>query len=174
MSDIKFGFDEYCAEVKEYTDAFFAREGHRPRAFVRTFGCQQNEADSERLRGTLVLLGYELCDNENEADCILVNTCAIREHAEKRALSIVGQYKHFKEKNKDLIIGVCGCMVAQEHRREELRRSYPYVDLVFGTTVLHEFPTLLLEKMEAGRRRFCADVADHVVPEQMPVVRESN
>ena len=104
MSEIKFGFDEYCIKVKEYTDAFASREGHPPRAFVRTFGCQQNEADSERLRGTLVLLGYELCDNEREADCILVNTCAIREHAEIKALSVIGQYKHLKAKNPDLII----------------------------------------------------------------------
>ena len=90
-----------------------------------TFGCQQNVADSEKLSGMAKEMGYEITDAPECAELILVNTCAIREHAERRALSIVGQYKHLKEKNKELIIGVCGCMVAQEHRREQLKKIYP-------------------------------------------------
>ena len=164
---------EAMRQLRARNDAIFAASGRRPGAFVLTFGCQQNEADSEHIAGMCREMGYAILTTPDEADLIMVNTCAIREHAEKKALSIVGQYKHLKAKNPSLIVGVCGCMVAQEHRREELKRSYPYVDLVFGTTVLHEFPTLLLEKLTAGRRRFCADVADHVVPEQMPVIRES-
>jgi tRNA-2-methylthio-N6-dimethylallyladenosine synthase len=160
-------------QVRARNDEIFAARGTRPGAFVLTFGCQQNEADSEHIAGMCREMGYTILTSPDEADLIMVNTCAIREHAEKKALSIVGQYKHLKAKNPSLIVGVCGCMVAQEHRREELKRSYPYVDLVFGTTVLHEFPTLLEEKITAGRRRFCADVADHVVPEEMPVIRES-
>ncbi len=165
---------EAMRRVREHNDTIAAKTGTRPGAFVLTFGCQQNEADSEHIAGMCREMGYTVVSSPEAASLIMVNTCAIREHAEKKALSIVGQYKHLKAKNPSLIVGVCGCMVAQEHRREELKHSYPYVDLVFGTTVLHEFPTLLLEKMTAGRRRFCADVADHVVPEDMPVIRESS
>ena len=81
-------------------------------AFVYTLGCQQNEADSEVIRGILKSLGYEITYDENKADIIIVNTCAVREHAEMRALSIIGRYKHNKIKNPDLIIGVCGCMTS--------------------------------------------------------------
>lgn len=159
--------------IRQFNDDKTAQSGSRPGAYVLTFGCQQNEADSEHIAGMCREMGYRIVDTPEDAVLIMVNTCAIREHAEKKALSVVGQYKHLKAKNPSLIIGVCGCMVAQAHRREELKHSYPYVDLVFGTTVLHEFPTLLAEKLRAGRRKFCEDVADHVVPEHMPVIRES-
>ena len=114
-----------------------------PRCFVLTFGCQQNVADSEKLSGMAVEMGYTITDKPEDATLILVNTCAIREHAEIKALSIVGQYKHLREKNPDLVIGVCGCMVAQEHRREQLKRSYPYVSFILGTSVLHRLPERL-------------------------------
>ena len=89
--------------------------------FIQTFGCQQNEADSEKMLGIATSLGYLPVDTPDRADLILVNTCAIREHAEKRALSIIGGYKHCKEANPSLIIGVCGCMPAQPHRAEEIK-----------------------------------------------------
>ena len=94
--------------------AFISGKGFK--ACVFTLGCQQNEADSERMRGILADLGYEITYKEEEANLLLVNTCAIREHAERRALSIVGRYKHYKTKNPDLVIGVCGCMTAQEQK----------------------------------------------------------
>ena len=147
--------------------------GHTPRCYVLTFGCQQNVADSEKLTGMAELMGYEVTERPDMADLILVNTCAIREHAEKRALSIVGQYKHFKEKNKDLIIGVCGCMVAQEHRRDQLKKSYPYVDLVVGTSVLHRLPELLARKLSQRKRLFDGG-EEHAIVEQMPIRRESD
>ena len=106
--------------------------GANKKAFVFTLGCQQNEADSEKIMGMLTQMGYVLTENEEEADVLIVNTCAIREHAEKRALSIVGRFKHYKAKNPDIIIGVCGCMTAQEHRREHFKRSYHYVNFTFG------------------------------------------
>jgi len=118
----------FTEEIIKYTDKLSLELGRRPRAFVRTFGCQQNEADSERLRGMLCALGYELAEDEKSAEIILVNTCAIREHAEIKALSSVGQYKHLKTKNPKLIIGVCGCMAAEKHRADQLKNSYIYVD----------------------------------------------
>ena len=94
---------------------------------MQTFGCQQNEADSERLCGMAELMGYTVTDDPDQADLIIVNTCAVREHAELKTLSIAGQYKHIKEKNPDLIIGICGCMVSQEHRTLDIKNKYPYL-----------------------------------------------
>ena len=159
--------------VKRYGEAFAAEKGHLPRCYVLTFGCQQNVADSEKLSGMAELMGYEITERPDLADLILVNTCAIREHAEKRALSIVGQYKHLKEKNRDLIIGVCGCMVAQEHRRDQLKRSYPYVDFVLGTSVLHRLPSILAQRL-AQRRRLFDGEEEHAIVEQVPIRRESD
>ena len=88
-------------------------ENKNKKAYVLTFGCQQNEADSEKLRGMAVSMGYSITDKPEDAELIVVNTCAIREHAEQKALSTVGQFKHLKEKNPALVIAVCGCMVAQ-------------------------------------------------------------
>ena len=148
-------------------------EGKGLKACVFTLGCQQNEADSERMRGMLSALGYEITYKEDEADLLLVNTCAIREHAERRALSIVGRYKHYKAKNPDLIIGVCGCMTAQEHRVEHFKRSYHYVDFVFGTGGAHMLPELVLNALKKGKRLFHMDRETPKIAEGIPVVRES-
>ncbi|MBQ7160615.1 MAG: tRNA (N6-isopentenyl adenosine(37)-C2)-methylthiotransferase MiaB, partial [Clostridia bacterium] len=90
--------------------------GEGKKACVQTFGCQQNEADSERLGGMLSEMGFEIVYDVKDADLILVNTCAVREHAELKALSITGQFKHLKDAKPSLLIGICGCMVTQEHR----------------------------------------------------------
>ena len=119
-------------------------EGKELYAVVKTYGCQQNEADSERLAGMLRQMGYVLSEEEEKADLILVNTCAVREHAELKALSITGQFKHLKEKNRSLLIGICGCMVSQEHRKDDIKMKYPYVDFLFGTSMLYRFPELSL------------------------------
>jgi len=148
-------------------------EGKGLKACVFTLGCQQNEADSERMRGILKSLGYEITYKEDEADLLLVNTCAIREHAERRALSIVGRYKHYKTKNPDLIIGVCGCMTAQEHRIEHFKHSYPYVDFVFGTGTMHRLPEYVSNALNKGKRLFAIDPQTPEIAEGLPVVRES-
>ena len=95
---------EYIKKIRSANDSYFLASGERRRAFVLTLGCQQNEADSERLMGMAIDMGYDKTDDPEKASLIMVNTCAIREHAEKRALSLVGQYKHIKAKNPDLII----------------------------------------------------------------------
>lgn len=170
------------AEQKQYTDRLLAwneqykkETGSARKFFVLTFGCQQNEADSERLAGIALMCGYERTETPASADLILVNTCAVREHAELKALSIVGQYKHLKAKKPELIVGVCGCMPAQKARREELKMKYPYVDLVFGTASFWRLPELLCEKITRGKRFFYdEDSADFTtVAEGLPVRRES-
>ena len=165
---------QYIEKLRGYTASLAAEQGSAPKCFVLTFGCQQNVADSEKLSGMARDMGYELCDDPADADLIAVNTCAIREHAEQKALSIVGQYKHLKAKKPSLIIAVCGCMVAQEHRREDIKHKYPYVDLTFGTASLHRFPELLWQKISRSRRIFCPEETEYTVAEGVPICRESN
>ena len=164
----------YVARIKAENDRYFDACGERKRAFVLTFGCQQNEADSEKLAGMSESMGYVLTNTPDDADLILVNTCAIREHAEKKALSIVGQYKHLKAKKPTLMIGVCGCMVTQEHRKEEIKHRYPYVDFVFGTSSLHRLPQLMWEKQTRGKRLFCPEESAYLVAEGLPIHRNSD
>ncbi|MEE0968950.1 MAG: tRNA (N6-isopentenyl adenosine(37)-C2)-methylthiotransferase MiaB [Clostridia bacterium] len=150
------------------------KNGKKPGAYVLTFGCQQNEADSEKIAGMAKAMGYEIQYKPEGADLIMVNTCAVREHAEKKALSSIGQFKHLKAENHDLMIGVCGCMVTQKHRSEEIKRSYPYVDFIFGTSGLHRFPELLYEKTVKGKRIFCPEEDEYLVAEGLGINRESD
>ena len=165
---------EYTARILAENERYLAENGSRPRAFVLTLGCQQNEADSERLAGMAVAMGYEMTDTPEEARLIMVNTCAIREHAEQRALSLVGQYKHLKAKNPELIIVICGCMVVQEHRINDIKFKYPYVDILFGTSSIHRFPEFLCEKLRRGKRILRSDETEYLVAEGIPVHRESS
>ena len=103
-----------------------------PLAYVRSYGCQQNVNDGEKIRGVLLDCGFGITDSAENADLILFNTCAVREHAEQRVFGNVGALKRLKEKNPRLMIGLCGCMAQQPHIVEKVRSSYPYVDLVFG------------------------------------------
>lgn len=148
------------------------------KAFVRTFGCQQNESDGEKLMGSLMLCGFSRACDEAEADLILINTCAIREHAEKRELSYAGQLKKLKENKKDLIIGICGCMPQQMHRTEQIKKSYPYVDFAFGTDMNHRLPEILHSVVYGTKRMFFINDLPHdsfgVISEGMPVCRASS
>ncbi len=166
---------ERCiSEISAENNRYLAENGIRKKAFIMTLGCQQNEADSEKLAGMSEAMGYEITDAPDNASLIIVNTCAIREHAEKRALSIVGQYKHIKAKNPELIICICGCMVVQEHRIQDIKMRYPYVDILFGTSDIHKFPGLLLEKMRRGKRILRSDEGEYLVAEGLPIRRESS
>ncbi len=166
----------YVSQVKAWNERYTTEKGTRRGCFVLTFGCQQNEADSEKISGMAEQMGYEIKATPEEADLIMVNTCAIREHAEKKALSIIGQYKHLKAKNPDLIIGVCGCMTAQEHRRDELKHRYPYVTFTLGTASLHHFPKVLWDVIQQKRRFITAESEldfTKTVAEGAPIRRES-
>ena len=148
-------------------------KGQIKRVFVQTFGCQQNEADSEKLLGMAVAMGYIPTAKPDDADLIIVNTCAVREHAEKKTLSIIGQYKHIKERKPWLVIAVGGCMVGQEYRRNELKMRYPYVDITFPPGSSHLFPKLLAERLEGGRRFFATEDECPEIAEEMPLSRDS-
>ena len=143
-----------------------------PKFFVQTFGCQQNEADSERLAGLCCAMGYEKATCPEDAELILVNTCAVREHAEKKALSIIGQYKHIKDKNPAVVIGVGGCMVTQKSRADKLKMSYPYVSFTFDTAAIHTVPSLVLNALRGGSRKFILS-DEWKINEGVPIHRES-
>ena len=147
-------------------------KGKAPRAFVHTYGCQGNVADSEHIKGLLVDMGYTLCETPEEADLILYNTCAIREHAEDRVFGNVGALKTLKRTNPNLIIALCGCMMQQPHIAEKIKNSYPFVSLVFGTHVLHRLPELMSRVLCSGKRLFCTDESDGVIAEGLPVARD--
>ncbi|MBR4960420.1 MAG: tRNA (N6-isopentenyl adenosine(37)-C2)-methylthiotransferase MiaB [Clostridia bacterium] len=154
----------FAAEGKTGTDA--------PLYYILTFGCQQNEADSERLGGLCVSMGYRRTEDMEKADLILVNTCAIREHAEKKALSIIGSCKHIREKNPGLLVGVGGCMVTQKHRADKLKGSYPYVSFTFDTGAVHLLPSLVENALTGGKRQFIhSDVFE--IAEGLPLDRTS-
>lgn len=144
-----------------------------PKAFVHTYGCQGNVADSEHIKGMLIEMGYEMCDDVNEADFILYNTCAIREHAEDRVFGNVGAIKKLKKEKPTLIIALCGCMMQQEHIAEKIKNSYPFVNFVFGTHVTHKLPEFVYKVLTLKKRVFCIDESEGVIAEGLPSFRDS-
>ncbi len=139
---------------------------------VITYGCQMNIHESEKLSGMLEELGYQKTDKKEDADIIVFNTCCIRQGAEDRAFGNIGALKPLKKKNKNLIIAVCGCMTQQKDRVEKLEKTYPFVDIVFGTHNLFKFKDFVLKKLEGQKRviEFCTD--DKLMPEQTNMVRD--
>ena len=159
---------DFCQKVAAVT----AQWPQQPLAFVDTYGCQQNEADSERIRGYLAQMGFGFTTDEEKARVIVINTCAIREHAEQRVLGNVGALVHVKRRHPEQLICLCGCMMQEPSVAEKIRQSYRHVDLVFGPHALWKFPemvhTLLTQR---GRIFQNADEAGSIA-EGIPVVRQ--
>ena len=162
---------EFCGLVHTVLETRLG--GRKPLAYVHTFGCQGNVADSERLKGLLEKMGFGFTDEAESADISLFNTCAVREHAEDRLFGNVGALKKIKEKNPDFKIILCGCMMQQERIAEKIRRSYPFVDIVFGTHAAHKFPELLYRSLSTGKRVFDIENSDGVIAEDLPLHRDS-
>ncbi len=163
-------YSHYIKIVKDLSDRAFNETGHQPAAFTRTYGCQQNVSDTEHINGMLCEMGYAFTDDAEKADIVIYNTCAVREHAEQRVFGNVGALKGIKERRPSMIIGLCGCMTQQEHVAQKIKRSYPYVDLVFGTHALEKLPEMLYEAL-LGRHVFELGGKDEVI-EGLPVRRE--
>lgn len=145
---------------------------HPPLAFTHSYGCQMNGSDGEKINGMLAEMGFGFTDSPGDADLILYNTCAVRENAENRVFGNVGALKHLKEKNPGLVVAVCGCMVQQEHIAAQLRRKFPFVDLIFGTHALHRFPELLYTVYEKRARVLEISESAGTIAEGLPVRRE--
>lgn len=160
----------FSNRIREYYDYLLPHRS--PLALVRTYGCQQNVSDSEHIKGMLAVMGFGFTENADEADLILFNTCAVREHAEDRVFGNVGALKNLKRRNPHLLIVLCGCMVQQEHIAEKFYKSYPFVNLIFGTHVLYRFPELLCGVIEENKRRVEIPAEDGNVAEGIPVHRD--
>ncbi len=158
--------------IYEIRDLIPTRYESQPLAFVDTYGCQQNEADSEKIRGMLRDMGYGFTQDEAKADVIVINTCAVREHAQQRVLGNVGALVHTKRAKKEQIIAVCGCMAQQPSVVETIKKSYVHVDMVFGPHELWRFPELLLRRMKVKKRIFLSEPSDGVLCEGLPSLRK--
>ncbi len=159
---------EYAKKVKAYYNA----QGKKPKALVETFGCQQNENDSERICGMLDTMGFEFTDDENEADFILYNTCAVREGAEMRVLGNIGALKKIKEKRPELIVGICGCMMQQESMSKRIKSKFKHVTVVFGTHSLYSFPEIMYKAVCENERVISRIDSEGRLAEDIPVKRK--
>lgn len=139
---------------------------------IITYGCQMNEHDSENIAGMLEALDYSHTPNPEEADVVVMNTCSVREHADKRFFGMLGQFKKQKKNNPDFIICICGCMPQQPHIVEEIRKSFGWVDIVFGTQTIAEFPNLLMERIRTGKKQFSIIANNEEIPEEKESKRE--
>ena len=113
------------------------------KAHIITYGCRQNENDSEKIMGVLSGLGYNATERVEGADLIIFNTCAVRENAERRVYGNLGSMKKIKQNHPDVLIGVCGCMMRQSHVAQRIKKSFPYIDMVFGTNSIYKLPEIL-------------------------------
>lgn len=168
------------AEQERYTellgrrcDMFGAEYGRRPLALCETHGCQQNENDTERIRGMLKKAGYDFTDDAKVADLVVFNTCAVRENAEDKVFGRIGILKHIKESRPHMMIVLCGCMVQQEHITEKIRRVHPQIDLIFGTNALYRMPELLYKAYQSRKTVVDIEGGDGVICEDIPVMRDA-
>ena len=159
----------YCDKIASH----WAQEGITPTAYVETYGCQQNEADSEKLRGYLSQCGYAIGTEAEGADVVIMNTCAIREHAEQRVFGNLGALTHTKRRHPGQKIFLCGCMAGEEKVSRRVRESYPHVDGVFSTHHLWQFPEILYSVLTTGKRVFYVQDEPGSIAEGIPQVRDS-
>lgn len=162
--------NEYISLIAEIME--IRKRGEKPLAYIRTYGCQQNVADSEKIKGMLANAGFGFVDAPDDADFILFNTCAVREHAEDRVFGNVGALKALKRRHPQILIALCGCMMEQEHIANRIYKSFPFVGLVFGTHSLHHFPELVYNALVNGKRIFERGNDDNKLYEGMPVKRD--
>ena len=153
--------------------AYWLERNVTPTAYVETYGCQQNEADSERIRGMLQQSGYAIVNEAEGADVVVMNTCAIREHAEQRVFGNLGALTHTKRRHPGQKIFLCGCMAGQEKVVERIRKSFPHVDGVFSTHHLWQFPEILFNVLTRKKRQFYVADEPGSIAEGLPVVRSN-
>ena len=159
----------YCDKIA----AFWQSEGIAPAAYVETYGCQQNEADSEKLRGYLAQCGYRIVQKAEGSDVVIMNTCAIREHAEQRVFGNLGALTHTKHRHPRQKIFLCGCMAGETKVSDRVKKSYPHVDGVFSTHHLWQFPEILWKVLNQKKRQFYVADEPGSIAEGIPQLRDS-
>ena len=142
--------------------------------FIKTYGCQMNEHDTENIKALLVDLGFSEVDDYLNADLVLLNTCSIRENAHNKAFGMLGRLKHLKAEKKDLIIGLCGCMAQEVSVVEEILKDYKFVNFVFGTHNLYQLPEILDKAIEENKQQIEVFSREGDLVEGLPVVRTNS
>ena len=160
---------DFCQKI----NALWHSRGITPKAYVETYGCQQNEADSERIRGLLQNSGYTITDTAEGADVVVMNTCAIREHAEQRVFGNLGALTHTKRRHEGQKIFLCGCMAGQDHVVQRIKHSYPHVDGVFSTHHLWQFAEILYRTLTSKKRIFFVEDEAGSIAEGLPQLRDN-
>lgn len=165
---------KYIEALKQHNIGIVASSGNPVKYNIETFGCQMNENDSERLSGMLSEMGYSECFTRAGSDLIIFNTCCVRENAEQKVYGHLGALKKLKQKNPNLIIAICGCMMQQPEVVEHIKKVYKHVDIIFGTHNLYKFPELLNKAIETGKT--VIDVWDSTgsIAENMPITRKES
>lgn len=157
-------------EYKKVNESF----GDNKKYYVRTYGCQMNEHDSEKICGMLESVGFTSCDDINKADIVILNTCAIRENAHDKVFGFLGVLKHLKDTtNPNLLVGVTGCMAQEEVVVNEILKKYNYVDFVCGTHNLDNLLTIIKNKIETNNQQIEVLSYEGDIVENIPVIRES-
>lgn len=149
-----FTYKDYIKKVCELNQ----KKESPPLCYLHSFGCQQNVIDGERITGILVEMGYGVTNDLNNADIIIYNTCAVRENAELKVFGNLGELKHLKECNPELVIGLCGCMAQEKQIVDKILHTYKQVDLIFGTFAVEELPRLLFNVLT--ERKVSYDISD--------------
>ena len=142
--------------------------------FIKTYGCQMNEHDSENISAMLEALGFTATDHYSKADLVLLNTCSIRENAHNKAFGMLGRLKHLKHQRKDLIIGLCGCMAQESSVVEEILKDYKFVNFVFGTHNLYQLPDIIDKAIEEEKQQIEVFSREGDLVEGLPVVRSNS
>jgi len=163
---------EIIERIRQNNENEYQKTGRVKYYRVITYGCQQNNSDSEKLKGMLKLMGYNQTENNEEADVILFNTCCVRENAEMRLYGNIGALKGLKKKKPDLIIGVCGCMMQQKHAVDMIKEKYTHVDLIFGTHNIYKFPEIFEKALHEKYTLIDILDTDGFIVENIPVERD--
>ena len=167
-------FDKKIYKTIKYDiDSKYINKFKGKKFFLKTYGCQMNERDSETLVAMLEQLGFEQVDDYNKADFLLLNTCSIRENAHNKAFGMLGRFKHLKETKTDIVIGLCGCMAQEESVCEELLKNYKFVNLVFGTHNIDKLPELVNKVFTSNEREIEVFSREQDLVEDLPVIRSN-
>ena len=164
--------DDAVKGLTAWAEKYRTDKGYAPLAYVHSYGCQQNVSDGEKIKGMLAKIGYAFTDEPGEAQFILLNTCAVRENAEDRVFGNIGDMKKLKEQNRELVIGICGCMAQQEHVAVKIKSSYRQVDLVFGTFAYNDMYSMLWDVISKHKRIFNQSEVCTEINENLTQLRE--
>lgn len=167
--DVMLSMNDYLSKLNIILPKIYGRQ---PMACVNTYGCQQNVSDSEKIKGLLEKAGYAITDNDEDADFVIFNTCAVRGHAEDRVFGNIGRMKALKKQRQNMIVAVCGCMAQQQIVCDRVKISYPYVDILFGTRLIHKLPEYIYKRLTGSSRIFDISEDFGQILEDMPIRRD--